>query len=205
MSSPLVHTAPLFTGIQEIIKQEEALANVPSHGSVISYFRSYFLPYDPYHLEKLNLQTMKPIVRNILVVLAGLVIGSFINMLFVNMGPSIIPLPEGADVSTMEGLQESMKLFRPANFLFPFLGHAAGTLAGAFIVARFVTSHPFKFAMGLGVCFLIGGIAAVSMFGGPWWFKAADLLLAYIPMAALGASLADSTRLKKDKQFTAAA
>ena len=139
---------------------------------------------------------MKPVVKNILAVIAGVVVGSLVNMGLVNIGPSIIPLPEGADVSTMEGLRESMNLFTPVNFISPFLAHALGTLVGGFIAARFAASHHVKFAMGVGAFFLMGGITAVVMFGGPLWFKAADLLLAYIPMAFLGATIADRTRSK---------
>ncbi len=137
---------------------------------------------------------MNPIVRNVLAVIAGVVVGSVVNMGIVNVGPSIIPLPEGADVSTMEGLRDSMALFAPINFLPPFLAHALGTLAGAFVAAKLVTGHRLKYAIGISAFFLIGGISAVVMFGGPLWFKAADLLLAYIPMGFLGAKLAGGAR-----------
>ncbi len=137
---------------------------------------------------------MNPILKNVLAVIAGVVLGSVVNMGLVNIGPSIIPLPEGADVSTTEGLRDSMGLFTPANFIFPFLAHALGTLVAAFIAARFAASHHMKLAVGIGVFFLLGGIAAVSMFGGPFWFKATDLLLAYIPMGFLGGTLAGRTR-----------
>ena len=133
---------------------------------------------------------MNPIVKNTLAVTAGIVVGSVVNMSLVNIGPSIVALPEGADVSTAESLAESMKLFTPINFLFPFLAHALGTLVGAFVAAKFAASHQLKFAMLIGVLFLAGGIAAVNMFGGPLWFKIADLVIAYIPMAYLGAHLA---------------
>lgn len=133
---------------------------------------------------------MKSVGKNILAVLAGVVVGSLVNLILVNIGPSVIPLPEGADVSTMENLRDSMKLFAPANFIFPFLGHALGTLVGAFIAARFAASHAVKLAMCIGVFFLIGGVAAVRMLGGPLWFNIADLLLAYLPMSLLGAALA---------------
>jgi hypothetical protein len=89
----------------------------------------------------------------------------------------------------MEGLRESMKLFTPVNFVFPFLAHALGTLSGAFVAAKLAASHHMKFAIGIGVAFLIGGVAAASMFGGPVWFKAVDLLLAYIPMGLVGGFL----------------
>ncbi len=136
---------------------------------------------------------MKSVGKNILAVIAGVVVGGLVNMALVNLGPSVIPLPEGADVSTMEKLAESMKLFTPVNFLFPFLAHALGTLVGAFIAAKLAASHHLLFAMGIGVFFLIGGIAAVNMLGGPMWFNAVDLLLAYLPMGYLGAVLAGRT------------
>ena len=133
---------------------------------------------------------MSTVGRNILAVIAGVVSGSVVNILLVNIGPSVVPLPEGADISTAEGLRDSMALFTPANFLFPFLAHALGTLVGAFIAARFAASHHRRFALGIGVFFLIGGIAAAIMLGGPIWFTVADLLLAYVPMGYFGAALA---------------
>lgn len=139
---------------------------------------------------------MKSVGKNILAVVAGVVIGSIVNMLLVNLGPSVVGLPDGADVSTMEGLRDSMELFTPANFLFPFLGHALGTLVGAWIAARFSASHHLPMAMIIGVLFLLGGIAAATMIGGPLWFKVVDLVFAYIPMAWLGALLAGKTSRK---------
>lgn len=136
---------------------------------------------------------MNPVLKNILAVVAGIVVGGIVNSLIVNVGPAVVPLPEGADVSSMDGLRESMHLFRPVNFLPPFLAHALGTLVGAFIAAKIAASHRLKFALGIGVFFLAGGIAAALMLGGPTWFIVADLVLAYIPMAWLGAYLAGAT------------
>jgi hypothetical protein len=51
---------------------------------------------------------MKPLVRNIAAVLVGFIVGNLVNIGLVNMGPLIVPLPEGADVSDMESLRESM-------------------------------------------------------------------------------------------------
>ena len=137
---------------------------------------------------------MNPIARNVLAAIVGFVIGSVVNLGLVTIGMSVVPLPEGTDVSTMEALRESMKFLSPVNFIFPLLGHALGTLAGAFVAARLAVSHHMKFAMGIGVSFLIGGIAMVLNCGGPVWFIATDLLLAYIPMAFLGGLLAGGKR-----------
>ncbi len=133
---------------------------------------------------------MNPILRNILILIGGLIAGSIINITLVNLGPFIIPLPEGADISDMEKLAESMALFKPTNFLFPFLGHAVGTFAGAYIVARFAANKKLLLTLLVSVFFLAGGISAVNMLGGPMWFNVTDLVLAYIPMALLAAYLA---------------
>ena len=64
---------------------------------------------------------MNPILRNILAVIAGIVIGSVVNMSLITVSGSIIPPPEGTDLSTQEGLQAAMPFFEPKHFIFPFL------------------------------------------------------------------------------------
>ncbi len=133
---------------------------------------------------------MNSTVKNILAVIAGLVIGSIVNMGLITISGSIIPPPEGVDNSTMEGLNESMHLFQPKHFIFPFLAHALGTLVGAFIASKIATSRKMTFAMVIGVFFLIGGITSVMMLPSPTWFSILDIVVAYIPMAWIGGKLA---------------
>lgn len=132
---------------------------------------------------------MHPILKNILVVLAGLVVGSVVNMAIVNLSSHVIAPPLGVDMTTVEGLTEGMGLLQPKHYLMPFLAHAFGTLVGAFIVARFAAAHRVSLALLVGVFFLIGGIIAVYMIPAPTWFAVVDLLFAYIPMAYIGACL----------------
>ena len=133
---------------------------------------------------------MKSIFNIAIAVVAGAFIGGLVNLGIIELGPSVIPLPEGADVSTMEGLRESMKTFGVVNFIPPFLATALGTLAGAFVAAKLARQQKMRGALAIGFFFLLGGISAVVMLGGPVWFMAADLLLAYIPMGYLGGKLA---------------
>ena len=79
---------------------------------------------------------MNPILRNILAVIGGMLVGSVVNMGLIMVSGYIIPPPEGADVTTMEGLAATMHLFEPRHFIFPFLAHAFGTLAGAWLAAK---------------------------------------------------------------------
>jgi len=134
---------------------------------------------------------MNPIVKNILAVIAGLIIGSSVNMGIIMLGGSIIPVPEGVDTTDMESLKASMHLYQPKDFIFPFLAHAVGTLAGAFVAALIAASHKMKFALLIGIFFLLGGTIMVFLLPSPVWFNVLDLAGAYIPMAWLGFKLAE--------------
>ena len=139
---------------------------------------------------------MNPVIRNILAVIAGLVIGSLVNMGLIKIGNSVIPPPPGVDVTTMEGLKAAMHLFEPKHFIFPFLAHALGTLVGAFVASSLAVTHRMKFAIGVGAFFLLGGIASCFMLPAPTWFIALDLIGAYIPMGWLGGKITES-RIRK--------
>lgn len=132
---------------------------------------------------------MNPLARNLLAVVAGFVAGSIVNMGLIMVSGSIIAPPAGADVTTTEGLKASMHLFEPKHFLFPFLAHALGTLAGAIVAALLAASRKRQFAFVVGVLFLAGGVTAVSMLPSPLWFNVVDLVGAYLPMAWLGGRL----------------
>ncbi len=134
---------------------------------------------------------MNPILRNILAIIVGIVIGSVVNMGIISISGSIIPPPDGADVTTTEGLKASMHLFQPKHFIFPFLAHALGTLVGAFVAGMIAASHKMKFALAIGAFFLAGGVASIFILPSPTWYTIVDLIGAYIPMAYLGRKLAN--------------
>jgi len=133
---------------------------------------------------------MNPIVRNIAALLIGLVTGSFVNMGIIMISPLIIPPPEGVNPTDMESLKNAMHLFEAKHFIFPFLAHALGTLAGALLAAKIAANHKMKFALGIGAFFIIGGIVNVFMLPSPIWFIVLDLAAAYIPMGYLGGKIA---------------
>jgi len=133
---------------------------------------------------------MNPILKNVLGVIGGFVVGSLVNMALISISGQIIPPPIDADITTMEGLRSTVHLFEPKHFLFPFLAHALGTLVGAFVAAKIAETHQMKFALVIGFLFLIGGGVNVYLLGGPLWFTLLDLIVAYIPMGYLGGRIA---------------
>jgi len=138
---------------------------------------------------------MSPLVRNLLAVLAGFIVGMILNGGLVTISGSLVPLPEGVDPNDIESINANIHKYSTKHFLMPFLAHALGTLGAAFTAAKIAVSHNMKFALGFGVFFLIGGIAAATLLpNSPTWFKAIDLLVAYLPMAYLGGKLAGGNK-----------
>lgn len=133
---------------------------------------------------------MNPAVKNVIAVIVGLIAGNVVNMAITMLSGIVVPPPDGADVSTMEGLRETLPLFEPKHFLMPFLAHALGTLAGAFIAAKIAATRKLLMALIIGLFFLGGGVYMAMELKGPTWFLIVDLVLAYIPMALLGWKLA---------------
>ena len=142
---------------------------------------------------------MPNILRNVLAVLAGIAVGAVVNFALVALGASLIPAPAGVDVSTPEGLTRGMHLLEPRHFIMPFLAHALGSLAGAFVTYLIAASYKPHLGLAIGVLFLCGGVAASLMIPAPTWFKALDLVVAYLPMAWLGIQLG---RMKQGKTVT---
>lgn len=132
---------------------------------------------------------MNPVLRNTLAVIAGIIVGSLVNMSIITISESIIPLPEGVDNTTMEGLQNTMHLYEAKHYLFPFLAHAVGTFVGAVITALIAVNHKKKLALLIGAFFLLCGIVMVCSLPSPMWFTFVDLVFAYIPTAYLALKL----------------
>ena len=63
---------------------------------------------------------MNPILRNVLAVVAGLVVGNVVNGFLISISGSVIPLPEGVDPNDMESLKAAMPTFPTKNFIMPF-------------------------------------------------------------------------------------
>lgn len=128
---------------------------------------------------------MNPIIKNILAVIAGVIVGGLVNMAIISVSGSIIP-PPGVNPEDLESIKANMHLYEAKHFIMPFLAHALGALVGAFIAAYIAASRKMILALAIGVFFFIGGAMMVGMIPSPMWFNILDLGFAYIPMALLG-------------------
>lgn len=140
---------------------------------------------------------MNSIIRNILAIPVGWLVGSAINMLLIETGHTLFSIPN-VDIKDMNALAKIMPTLEANYFIFPFLAHALGTLIGAIIAYIVAANHKMKFALVIGTLFLIGGIIINTIITGPIWFTITDILLAYMPMAWLGGKIANTFLKKKN-------
>lgn len=141
---------------------------------------------------------MNPILKNILAVVAGLIIGSVVNMGLVSISGSIIPYPEGYDASTNESMKETFHLLQSKHLIIPFLAHAFGTFFGALCTALVAASRKMALSLLVAVFFFAGGLYMVMLLPSPTWFNILDLAVAYFPMAWIASYLAGGCLTKKN-------
>ena len=130
---------------------------------------------------------MHPFLKSGLAVLAGIFVGGIANFGIIILSSSIIPPPDGVDVSNIESIKANIHLYKPIHFLFPFLAHSLGTFSGAVLAIKI--SKQTKIAYMVALVFLYGGISMVTQVPSPMWFTVLDLGIAYIPMAWLATKM----------------
>lgn len=130
---------------------------------------------------------MHPFIKSGLAVLAGIFVGGIVNFGIIILSSSIIPPPNGVDVSNIESIKTNIHLYKPIHFLFPFLAHALGTFSGAVLAIKISKQTKIEYMVAL--VFLYGGISMITQVSSPMWFTVLDLGLAYIPMAWLATKI----------------
>ena len=117
---------------------------------------------------------MKKAIINSLIFVVAIFVGANVNMALINLGPKLIAIPKGFDLTTEKGLIAAMPFMEAKHFLFPFLAHAFGTFIAAL--------------------FFLGGAYMVKVLPAPFWFNVLDLVLAYFPMVFLAQWLVEKRR-----------
>lgn len=100
-----------------------------------------------------------------------------------------MPPPAGFDGNSMKGVAATIHLLQPIDYIVPFLAHAVGPLVGVLVAMFIAATSRRTIAIILGCLFLTAGIIANIMIPAPMWYRAIDVLLAYVPMAYLGYKL----------------
>jgi len=127
---------------------------------------------------------MKQTLKNIAIVILGIIVGMIVNIGLIILGEAIFPPSENFE--PMNAMNWDFKYF-----IFPFLAHSIGTLLGALIVSKVSNKSSIILPVIVGLYFLLGGIYMITILPAPTWFVLLDVILGYIPMALLGWKLAN--------------
>jgi len=119
-------------------------------------------------------------------VVAGLIIGSIVNMAIILVSTVMHPMPEGVTFNDQEGMKDWIENMPASGFVMALLAHQLGTFAGG-IVASLITKQRWIIGGAIvGAFFLLGGVMTLFDFAHPTWFAVVDVGL-YLPMGVLGA------------------
>lgn len=134
---------------------------------------------------------MPNLPRVVLAALAGIIVGSIVNVGLVMIGAIAVPPPDGVDESSVESIRANIGAYSAAQLLPPFIAHAIATVVGAAVATGLNRRRTPGPAIVVGAWFLIGGIAMLVLIPEtPAWFAVLDLGVAYLPMAWIGWRLA---------------
>jgi len=135
------------------------------------------------------------ILRNIAGLIIGIVVCMAVNMGLVMLLGSLFPPPPGVNPEDINSIRENLHKYSTLQMLMPFIAHALGSMAGGLVAALIAGSRKMLWALIVGAFHLIGGISMMVMLPeSPLWFKALDLIVAYIPMAYLGGIMGGANR-----------
>ena len=110
-------------------------------------------------------------LRNIIAVLVGLVVGSTVNMALIMLNAEMLfPMPPGTDMADPVQMNAYVATLPTAAFFVVMLAHLGQSFVGGWVAARIGASRPMVLAMIIGVLSLAGGVMSMMSIRGPAWF-----------------------------------
>ena len=122
------------------------------------------------------------ILRNILAVILGLIIGNIAIMVLHYVGMIFYPLPEGTNMSDITAIAEYVKIAPLGALLMVMFAHLGGTFLAGLSTA--LVSKNINTAYIVGGFFTLAGIYNLYVLPSPWWFNIEVIL--YLPAAIYG-------------------
>jgi hypothetical protein len=109
-------------------------------------------------------------IRNVGAVLAGLIVGSAVNMAFILLNTMVLfPMPAGTSMNDPAQMQAYIAGLPAAAFLVVIVAHLGQSFVGGWVAARLGGSRPVPLALIIGVLSLVGGVINLLSLHGPLW------------------------------------
>jgi len=109
-------------------------------------------------------------LRNLLAVLVGLVVGMAVNMALITLNSSVLyPAPEGLDMQDTEAFQAYLDTLPATAFLVVMAAHLGQATVGGWVAARLSATNPVRLALIAGAVTMAGGLMMLFTVTGPVW------------------------------------
>ncbi|MFL6193506.1 MAG: hypothetical protein ACJ75H_05005 [Thermoanaerobaculia bacterium] len=132
---------------------------------------------------------MPSILRSILAVLCGALVGGAVILGMELVGTRVFPPPASLAPADPESMRAAMAALPLGAFVMVLAGWALGTFAGAWVAARVAGRSPLGHGLAVGLLFLAAGVANMLSLPHPVWFWVVGVLL-FLPAGYLGGRLA---------------
>lgn len=119
---------------------------------------------------------MSPILRNVLAIVAGVVVGLVVitSVQFVNN--VIFPPPPGIDLSDPAAMKAAVGSLPAGAFIVLILGYLVGTTAGCWTAGRIAAEGQRRVMRLVALVFVVGGILNFRSIPHPTWVVVASFL-----------------------------
>jgi hypothetical membrane protein len=124
-------------------------------------------------------------VKNVLSVIAGVIAGFILILVFETIGHLIAPLPEGIDISDIESIKENLDKIPVLNMVLVLVAYAIGAFGAGFVTIKIAKTQKINMALITGLILMLFGIFNLITIPHPVWFTIVNLFL-FLPMAWAG-------------------
>jgi len=129
-------------------------------------------------------------VRNVLAVLAGLLVAGFTVFVVETIGHTVYPPPVGFDPTNPAGMAAIMGQAPFGALLFVIVAYACGACAGGAVAARLRPAAPIAHAITVGLVLTGAGVLNLLTIPHPVWMAIATAVV-FVPAAWLGGRFLD--------------
>ncbi|MGQ0650610.1 MAG: hypothetical protein ACT4P7_23975 [Gemmatimonadaceae bacterium] len=119
---------------------------------------------------------MSPMVRNIVAVVVGVIVGFVVIMAAQYINSLFFPPPPGTDLSDPNAMAAMLRQMSTGAFVGLVLGYLLGPTAGCYAAVRLAGDRPFATARLVALVFIIGGIFNFRAYPHPTWVVVASFL-----------------------------
>lgn len=116
-------------------------------------------------------------IRSIIAILVGLVVGGLLVFGVESIGQLIYPLPEGIDLTDPEAMKTFAENAPVSAKLIVLLAWFVGPLGGGWLAAWIAQRSPLTHALIIGVFFLLADIFNMISIPSPIWFWVGGIVL----------------------------